>query len=795
MFNRIVLIKQRYALIQRPTTFMYRYYSANKPERPSQVPKGFENFFNNTGGKPKITFESNKQPKNDNPPPPKLPEPNGLKTLGPIVAGSVFLWYALGLNSNTNFHEVTYQEFRSKLLDKGLVQELNVMNNTYVQVRLRPEARSVLAEDPNATYYFSIGSVDSFERQLEKSQDKLGIPDEERIPVSYHTAGNLTNALVQFIPTLMLIGFFIYMGRRAAAGGAGGPGGLFGIGKSKAKLFNKETDIKVKFKDVAGADEAKEEIMEFVKFLKDPRRFERLGATIPKGAILSGPPGTGKTLMAKATAGEANVPFLSVSGSEFIEMFVGVGSSRVRDLFATAKKNAPCIIFIDEIDAIGKARGKGGQLGGNDERESTLNQLLVEMDGFNSHDHVVVLAGTNRPDVLDPALLRPGRFDRHIVIDKPDIIGRGDIFKVHLKPIKLNPKLNIEDLAHKLASLTGGFAGADIHNVCNEAALIAARGNKDEVDEVDFEAAIERVIAGIEKKSRVLSPEEKKTVAYHEAGHAIAGWYLKYTEPLLKVSIIPRGSSALGYAQYLPKDQYLYSELQLMDRMCVALGGRVSEMLFFDSVTTGAQNDLQKVTKMAYSQVSIFGMNKEVGPVSYQQDNNDSQFQKPYSEKTGSLIDDEARKLIDKALARTTKLLTEKKGDIEKVAKLLMTKEVLTKQDMEDLLGGWKWWQSPSKSNEVEYFDYVSSIAPSSLIVQHSIHSKESDILSTTSIKSKPWISQKAKTSISPTQEESIKSDKNRLATPASSLLMNVPSKSSSTVPVINYDINKQAII
>lgn len=672
MFNRLSLLKTKFpsSLIHRyQPKNIYRSYATN-----SQTPKGFENFFNNGGG------NKTKKPEFNTKTSPTPPTPNGLKTLGPVIASTVFLWYALGMGSNSRYHEVTYQEFKANLLDKGLVQELNVINNSYVQVHLLPQARSFISEDPNTVYYFSIGSVENFERQLEKTQDKLGIPDNERIPVSYHREGNLTNALVQLVPTLMLIGFFVYMGRRAG-GGMGGQGGIFGIGKSKAKLFNKETDVQIKFKDVAGADEAKEEIMEFVKFLKDPQRFERLGATIPKGAILSGPPGTGKTLMAKATAGEANVPFLSVSGSEFIEMFVGVGSSRVRDLFETAKKNAPCIIFIDEIDAIGKARGKGGHFtGSNDERESTLNQLLVELDGFNSSDHVVVLAGTNRPDVLDPALLRPGRFDRHIVIDKPDIIGRADIFKVHLKPIKLNPKLDVPALAHKLASLTGGFAGADIHNVCNEAALIAARNGKDDVNEIDFEAAIERVIAGIEKKSRVLSPEEKKTVAYHEAGHAVAGWYLKYAEPLIKVSIIPRGSSALGYAQYLPKDQYLYSKLQLMDRMCVALGGRVSESMFFESITTGAQNDLQKVTKMAYSQVSIFGMNPTIGPMSYQQDSNEPQFQKPYSEKTGSLIDDEARNLVTEALDRTTKLLTEKKADIEKVAQLLMTKEILTKQ-------------------------------------------------------------------------------------------------------------------
>lgn len=347
-------------------------------------------------------------------------------------------------------------------------------------------------------------------------------------------------------------------------------------------------------------DEAKVEIMEFVKFLKNPAAYEKLGAKIPKGAILSGPPGTGKTLLAKATAGEAGVPFLSVSGSEFVEMFVGVGASRVRDLFASAKKHAPCIIFVDEIDAIGKARGKGGQFGGNDERESTLNQLLVEMDGFGSHEHVVVLAGTNRPDVLDEALMRPGRFDRHIAIDRPDIKGRGDIFKVHLRPIKTDE--DIPKLAQKLAALTPGFSGADIHNVCNEAALIAARHNQETVKEADFEAAIERVIVGLEKKSKVLSPEEKKTVAYHEAGHAVAGWYLEHADPLLKVSIIPRGIGALGYAQYLPKDQYLYSTLQLMDRMCMTLGGRVSEQIFFGTITTGAQDDLQKVTKMAYAQ-------------------------------------------------------------------------------------------------------------------------------------------------------------------------------------------------
>ncbi|KAI9312882.1 peptidase family M41-domain-containing protein [Dichotomocladium elegans] len=581
--------------------------------------------------------------------------------------------------------ELTWQDFKKELLDKGLVDRLVVVNGTIVRIRLRPEASHMLGTHPTG-YYFSIGSVDSFERKLERAQDELSIPLNERIPVSYHNEVPLFEALIQIAPTMIFIGFLIYFGRNAARTAQGGPGGIFGIGKSRAKMFNQETDVKVTFKDVAGADEAKEEVMEFVKFLKHPAAYERLGATIPKGAILSGPPGTGKTLLAKATAGEAGVPFFSVSGSEFLEMFVGVGPSRVRDLFSTAKKNAPCMIFIDEIDAIGKARGKGGQFGGNDERESTLNQLLVEMDGFGTHEHVVVLAGTNRPDVLDPALLRPGRFDRHITIDRPDIKGRVQIFNVHLRNIKVESD-HLHQLVEKLAALTPGFAGADIHNVCNEAALIAARDRKDAVTEIDFERAIERVIAGIEKKSRVLSPEERKTVAYHEAGHAIAGWFLEYADPLLKVSIIPRGSAALGYAQYVPKDQYLYSTKQLLDQMCMALGGRVSEELFFDSITTGAQNDLQKVTKMAYAQVGMYGMNDRVGPLSYGDPSEEQRFQKPFSEATGEMIDGEVRKLVAMAHERTTLLLTEKRNEITKVAELLLAKEVISRDDMERLLG------------------------------------------------------------------------------------------------------------
>lgn len=454
----------------------------------------------------------------------------------------------LVFNSNTSSREITWQEFRTAFLDRGLVDRLIVVNSHKVRVKLRSDGAAYpISLSGGGDFYFSIGSVDAFERKLDEAQTELGIPSPERIPVAYRDEVSSLSILLDIAPTAVIIGFLYWMSRR---GGSGSAGGIFSIGKSRAKLFDKDTQVKVKFKDVAGMDEAKEEIMEFVQFLKEPSKYERLGAKIPRGAILSGPPGTGKTLLAKATAGEASVPFLSVSGSEFVEMFVGVGSSRVRDLFASAKKNTPCIIFIDEIDAIGKSREKGSRFGGNDERESTLNQLLVEMDGFGTTEHVVVLAGTNRPDVLDPALLRPGRFDRHISIDRPDVSGRKGIYLVHLKPLRLHETIkDVQKLAQKLAVLTPGFSGADIANVCNEAALRAARKTADAIESVDFDTAIERVIVGLEKKSRVLSPEEKKTVAYHEAGHAVCGWFLEHADPILKVSIIPRGNGALGYAQ------------------------------------------------------------------------------------------------------------------------------------------------------------------------------------------------------------------------------------------------------
>lgn len=576
---------------------------------------------------------------------------------------------------------LTWEEFRTNFLDRGLVDRITVVNKNVARATLRHD--QALASMGGGINYvtFTIGSVDAFEQKLETAQEDLGIAPNERIPLSYSTEGSLASSIFSFLPTILLIAGVIYITSRGAKG-MGGSSGIFGVGKSKAKLFNQETDIKVNFKDVAGMDEAKIEIMEFVNFLKDPKKYERLGAKIPRGAILSGPPGTGKTLVAKATAGEAGVPFLSVSGSEFVEMFVGVGASRVRDLFKTARKMSPSIIFIDEIDAIGKARG-GGQFGGNDEREATLNQLLVEMDGFATSDHVIVLAGTNRPDVLDPALLRPGRFDRHISIDKPDLEGRKSIFNVYLTRIKT--KLDITELAGRLSALTPGFAGADIANCVNEAALIAARKGAHTVNITHFEQAIERLIAGLEKKSSVLSTEERRTVAYHEAGHAICGWYLKFADPLLKISIIPRGQGALGYAQYLPPDLQLLSVEELSDRMAMTLGGRVSEELHFSSVTSGASDDFKKVTAIATNMVRSWGMSPKVGWLNFE--SNEQRFSKPFSEKTAEMIDIEVRRIIQEAHTKCEKLLKSKKAEIGLVAEELLDKEVMTREDMIRLLG------------------------------------------------------------------------------------------------------------
>ncbi|MDQ3072500.1 MAG: ATP-dependent zinc metalloprotease FtsH [Bacteroidota bacterium] len=533
-------------------------------------------------------------------------------------------------------------------------------------------------------YYFLM-SYESFSDHLQKWRSEK-IIDKDPVIETVDRPEYLREILGWLVPVALLILIWVFMMRRLSSGG--GPGGqIFNIGKSRATLFEKDTKVNVTFKDVAGLEEAKVEIMEIVDFLKTPKKYTELGGKIPKGALLIGPPGTGKTLLAKAVAGEANVPFFSLSGSDFVEMFVGVGASRVRDLFRQAKEKAPCIIFIDEIDAIGRARGRNLVQGANDERENTLNQLLTEMDGFSTNSGVIILAATNRPDILDPALMRPGRFDRQISIDKPDIVGREQIFKVHLRPIKTGPDVD----AYKLAAQTPGFAGAEIANVCNEAALIAARKNKNIVEMQDFQDAIDRVIGGLEKKNKIISPDEKRIVAYHEAGHAIAGWFLEHAAPLVKVSIVPRGVAALGYAQYLPKEQYLYTKEQILDTICMALGGRAAEDIVFGRISTGAQNDLERITKLSYDMVTVYGMNEKMGNLSYHDPQNEYGMVKPYSEKTAEMIDEEVRKYIGIAYQRTRKLLIEKRDAVEKVAKVLLDKEIIYQSDLQDLLGKRPW--------------------------------------------------------------------------------------------------------
>ncbi|SFH09680.1 ATP-dependent zinc metalloprotease FtsH [Pedobacter insulae] len=570
------------------------------------------------------------------------------------------------------------------------------------------------AADKGPLVTFNVSTIDSFKKDIKDIQDaaKIAAANQVRVQVETKSSPWLSGFLQIVLPLLLFAGLWIFMMRRMGGGGGGGGGQIFSIGKSKATLFDKESQVNITFNDVAGLEEAKQEVMEIVDFLKNPKKYTNLGGKIPKGALLVGSPGTGKTLLAKAVAGEAQVPFFSLSGSDFVEMFVGVGASRVRDLFKQAKDKAPCIIFIDEVDAIGRARGKNSMMGGNDERENTLNQLLVEMDGFGTDSGIIILAATNRPDVLDSALMRPGRFDRQISIDKPDLNGREQIFKVHLKPIKTAEEVD----AKKLSAQTPGFAGAEIANVCNEAALIAARRNKASVDMQDFQDAIDRVIGGLEKKNKIISQEEKKIVAYHEAGHAIAGWFLEHADPLVKVSIVPRGVAALGYAQYLPKEQFLYTTEQLTDGMCMTMGGRVAEDIVFGKISTGAQNDLERITKLSYAMVTIYGMNSTIGNVSFHDPQNEYNFNKPYSEKTAEMIDHEVRILISEVYDRTKQLLTDKRDGLEKLAQKLIEKEILFQADLEEILG-----KRPF-DNRTTYDEFVNGTGDQTPAAQGLIH-------------------------------------------------------------------------
>lgn len=625
-------------------------------------------------------------------PPPK--KGYGMQWLFILLTGLLLISIFLGIS--TSPQEITWKEFETNLLRKNAIEKINVVNNQVAEVFLRmeladqPEFKEVMKDrltkqlNTGPHYQFNIGSVDAFEKKMEEAQ--RDIPTTERVSINYITRSNwMRDFLPWLFPVLLLVLSFRYFSR-LGAGGTGGSGSIFSFGRSTARLFENENKSTVTFQDVAGLEEAKQEIKEIVDFLKDPKRYTKLGAKIPKGIIIVGPPGTGKTLLAKAVAGEAKVPFFSLSGSEFVEMFVGVGASRVRDLFRQAKEKTPCIIFIDEIDAVGRSRGRNAfYTGANDERESTLNQLLTEMDGFATNSGVIVLAATNRADILDPALLRAGRFDRTVYLELPNLAERKAIFKVHLKPIVLSEEVDID----LLASQTPGFSGADIANICNEAALIAARLNKDRVEKQDFMNAIDRIIAGLEKKSKIISPQEKKVIAYHEAGHAVVSWVLPHIDPLVKISIIPRGKS-LGAAWYRPEERQLKNLSELKESLSVALAGRAAEEIIIGEISSGALDDLEKVTKQAYAMIAYYGFDPKLGNVSFYDSTGrqEGALQKPYSEDTGKIIDEEVRKLIGESYQIAKDILIRRKEQLIKLAELLLNKEIVFKADIEEILGG-----------------------------------------------------------------------------------------------------------
>jgi AFG3 family protein len=590
--------------------------------------------------------------------------------------------------------EISWQTFQNEMLSRNAIEKMVVINKEKAEVYIKKEKindpyfKTMLkkkdedAAQPGPHFWFSIGSVESFEKKMEEAEKN--IPLQQRTEIRYTQSSRLFPELISWLIPLALLFFFWNMMSGRMSGLGGGGSSIFNFGRSNAKLMEKEATLTT-FDDVAGLEEAETEVKEIVEFLKAPEKFTKVGAKIPKGIILVGPPGTGKTLLAKAVAGEAKVPFFSISGSAFVEMFVGVGASRVRDLFKTAKEKTPCIVFIDEIDAIGRSRGKGAYLSGsNDERESTLNQLLTEMDGFDTNSGVIVLAATNRADLLDPALLRPGRFDRHIYLELPNLKEREEIFKVHVRALVMAEELDM----HMLATQTPGFSGADIANICNEAALITARNQKDKIGKTEFLEAIERVVAGMERKSKIISPEEKLIIAYHESGHAVASWMLKHIDPLLKVSIIPRGKS-LGAAWYLPEEKNIRTASAFEEQLCAALAGRAAEEIIFGEVSSGALDDLEKVTKQAYTMVLYFGFSSKIGNISFYDSTGttDNGFLKPYSEETGKMIDEEVRQLVSSNYEKTKKLLTENKSHLVEVAEQLLTSEILYKEDLEEILG------------------------------------------------------------------------------------------------------------
>ena len=627
--------------------------------------------------------------------------PGGLKGFKFKIYWIYALIFVFFIGLNFMGTEVTkptnWQEFNQNMLQNQKVEKVVIVNKEKAYIHIKKEflseeqfkevSKKTFGDAPNLGphYYFEIGSVETFSNNLKEAQSEFD--NEEKISPFYETRKDVFGDILGWIlPLAFFIFIWLFIMKRMGGGAGGGGGQIFNIGKTKGKLVDK-ADIKVSFKDVAGLEGAKEEITEIVDFLKSPEKYTKLGGKIPKGALLIGPPGTGKTLLAKAVAGEAKVPFFSLSGSDFVEMFVGVGASRVRDLFKQAKEKAPCIIFIDEIDAIGRARGKNAMTGSNDERENTLNQLLTEMDGFGTNSGVIVMGATNRADVLDKALTRAGRFDRQIFVDLPDLLERKAIFEVHLKPIKLSESMDINFLARQ----TPGFSGADIANVCNEAALIAARKSKKKVEKQDFLDAVDRIIGGLEKKSKIISPNEKKTIAYHEAGHATVSWMLEFASPLVKVTIVPRGKS-LGAAWYLPEERLLTTTEQMLDEICAAMGGRAAEEVFFGRISTGALSDLEKVTKMAYAMVSMYGLSKEVGNISYYDSSGQqSGFTKPYSEERAKLIDKEVSRILEEQYQRAKAVLLANKDKVEKLGSELLEKEVIFKDDLETIFGARKW--------------------------------------------------------------------------------------------------------